>query len=98
MVAKPLSIRDEHFEAAIPVAQLARLTTHQPPPYGDDCKSSYQPAGYALTGWGSHPLDGSSKFQSTSADLLSDRQGLVPSSNCLLERAAPDGVTWFVSV
>ncbi len=45
MVAKPLSIRDEHFEAAIPVAQLARLTTHQPPPHGDDCKSSYQPAG-----------------------------------------------------
>ncbi len=61
-VAEPLSIRDEHFEAAIPVAQLARLTTHQPPPHGDDCKSDYQPAGYALTGWGSHPLDGSSKF------------------------------------
>ncbi len=86
MVAKPLSIRDEHFEAAIPVAQLARLTTHQPPPYGDDCKSDYQPAGYALTGWGSHPLDGSSKFQSTSADLLSDRHCLVASSNRLLGR------------
>ena len=81
MVAKPLSIRDEHFGAAIPVAQLARLTTHQPPPHGDDCKSSYQPAGYALTGWGSHPLDGSSEFQSTSNDFLPDRHCLVASSN-----------------
>jgi hypothetical protein len=82
-VAEPLSIRDELFEAAIPVAQLARLTTHQPPPYGDDCKSDYQPAGYALTGRGSHPLDDSSKFQSTSINLPLDRHRLVASSNRL---------------
>ena len=30
-------------------SRASRLTTHQPPPYGDSCKSGYQPAGYALT-------------------------------------------------
>jgi hypothetical protein len=64
----------------------ARLTTHQPHPRGNGCKSDYQPAGFALTGWGSHPLDGSSKFQSTSNDFLLDRHCLVASSNGLLER------------
>lgn len=45
----------------------ARLTTHQPPPCGRGCKPGYQPAGYALAGWGLHPLDDSSEFQSTSS-------------------------------
>ena len=34
---------------------------------GNDCKAGYQPAGYALTGWGSHPHDDSSEFRSTSS-------------------------------
>ncbi len=34
---------------------LTRLATLQPPPHEDDCRPGYQPAGYALAGWGSHP-------------------------------------------
>jgi hypothetical protein len=45
---------------------LTRLATLQPPPYEDDGKPGYQPAGYALAGWGSHPQDDSSEFQSIS--------------------------------
>jgi hypothetical protein len=45
---------------------LTRLATLQPPPNEDDCKPGYQPAGYALAGWGSHPQDDSSEFQSIS--------------------------------
>ena len=45
---------------------LTRLATHQPPPHGSGCKPGYQPAGYALTAWGSHPQDDSSEFWSTS--------------------------------
>jgi hypothetical protein len=45
---------------------LTRLATLQPPPYEDDCKPGYQPAGYALAAWGSHPQDDSSEFQSIS--------------------------------
>ena len=53
----------------------ARLTTHQPHPHGYSCKSGYQPAGYALAGWGSHPQDDSSEFQSTS--LTSSPTGIA---------------------
>ncbi len=49
---------------------LTRLATLQPPPYEDGYKPGYQPAGYALAGWGSHPLDDSSEFWSISRPPL----------------------------
>jgi len=49
---------------------LTRLATLQPPPHEDGCNPGYQPAGYALAGWGSHPQDDSSEFQPTSQPPL----------------------------
>src|SRR5665811_49844 len=71
------------FRGCFPAAHPLALPTHQPPPHGDDFKAGYQPAGYALAGWGSHPLDDSSEFWSTSEDLLSDRHCLVASENLI---------------
>jgi hypothetical protein len=66
-VYEPLGIREYTFSGLPSCGPLARLPTHQPPPHGNDCKAGYQPAGCALTGWGSHPLDSSSEFQPTSS-------------------------------
>ena len=80
-VSEPLGTRDYIISGLHSCGPPARLTTHQPPPHGGSCKPGYQPAGYALAGWGSHPQDDTSEFRSTSLDLLSDRPCLVASGN-----------------
>ncbi len=59
---EPLSTGISPISGLITCGPLARLPTHQPPRYRDDCKAGYRPAGWALAGWGLLPQDDSSKF------------------------------------
>jgi hypothetical protein len=66
-VFDPLSIRDyRSFRGCIPAAHPLACLRFNRPLTANGCKTGYQPAGYALAGWGSHPLDDSSRFWSTS--------------------------------
>jgi hypothetical protein len=66
-VPTPWALEHARFRGCLFRGPPVRLTTLQPPPYRDGSKPGYQPAGYALAGWASHPRDDSSEFQSTSS-------------------------------
>lgn len=54
------------FRGCIPAAHPLACLRFNRPLTADGCKTGYQPAGYTLAGWGSHPQDDSSRFWSTS--------------------------------
>jgi hypothetical protein len=91
-VDKLLGIQNPLISGLHSCGPPARLTTLQPPPHGDGCKSGYQPAGYALTGWGSHPQDDSSRFRSYILDLLPDRH--CPVASIHLTGGVPGWLKW----
>jgi hypothetical protein len=78
-VAKPLGIRELTFSGLTSHGPHLRLPTHRRRGYPLRRKAGYRPAGLALIGRVSHPLDDFSEFRDF---LLSDQPFLVAPANC----------------